>query len=172
MGGATAFADTRTAYDDLSDDLKAELVSQDYIAFHSMHHSRKLASPEYFADLDPLQYPMGKHRLVQRHEASGRMNLYVAAHVHHLEGPDGQQPPAKLFEDLYKHACDDKYIVQIEWQNAGDMIIWDNTCVMHRALGGEFRTKYRRDMRRVTVHDGSSTAWGLNEKTDKRAGMP
>jgi alpha-ketoglutarate-dependent 2,4-dichlorophenoxyacetate dioxygenase len=29
-----------------------------------------------------------------------------------------------------------------------------------------------RDMRRATVHDSSPTAWGLNEQTDFRAGMP
>ena len=49
--------------------------------------------------------------------------------------------------------------------------IQDNTCVMHRACGGSFAGKYVRDMRRATVHDSSSTAWGLNEKTDARAGM-
>lgn len=33
---------------------------------------------------------------------------------------------------------------------------------MHRACGGEFEGKYIRDMRRATVFDASSTAWGLN----------
>ncbi len=32
--------------------------------------------------------------------------------------------------------------------------------------------KFKRDMRRCTVHDGSSCAWGLNEKTTKRMGLP
>jgi alpha-ketoglutarate-dependent 2,4-dichlorophenoxyacetate dioxygenase len=54
----------------------------------------------------------------------------------------------------------------------GDLVIWDNTCVMHRAVGGLFEGKYKRDMRRATVHDGSSQAWGLNEHTDQRQGLP
>jgi hypothetical protein len=58
----------------------------------------------------------------------------------------------------------------IEWQNNSDLIMWDNTCVMHRATGGSFEGKYKRDMRRATVHDGSSYAWGLNEQSNDRMG--
>lgn len=43
---------------------------------------------------------------------------------------------------------------------------------MHKACRGSFEGKFVRDMRRATVHDSSSTAWGLNEQTDFRAGMP
>lgn len=37
---------------------------------------------------------------------------------------------------------------------------------MHRACGGDFEGKYIRDMRRATLLDSSSTAWGLNSKDD------
>lgn len=171
MGGHTAFADTRTAFEDLSPEMREMLVERDFVAAHSMWHSRKLASPEYFADINPEDYSFGRHRLVQMHEASGRMNLYIAAHVHHLEGLEPAESE-KLIKLLYEHAMQDKYVVEIEWKGVGDLVIWDNTCTMHRAVGGDFLRKYRRDMRRVTVHDGSSSAWGLNEKTDKRVGMP
>jgi alpha-ketoglutarate-dependent 2,4-dichlorophenoxyacetate dioxygenase len=171
MGGHTAFADTRTAFDDLEPGLKEQLLANDFVAAHSMHHSRKLASPEFFADVEPLNFPMGRHKLVQRHEKSGRMNLYIAAHVHHIEGL-GEEEGSELFQRLYKHALKEKYVVEIEWESPGDLVIWDNTCTMHRAVGGDFVKLYRRDMRRVTVHDGSEQAWGLNEKTDARVGMP
>ncbi|KAJ5087484.1 hypothetical protein N7456_011100 [Penicillium angulare] len=171
MGGHTAFADTRTAFETLSPELKEELLAKDYIACHSMFHSRKLAAPEAFAHLNPLDYGMGRHKLVQRHEASDRMNLYIAAHVHHIEGlsPEKSQ---ELFDKLYNYAKRDENTVEIEWQSVGDLVIWDNTCTMHRAVGGPFLRKYKRDMRRTTVHDSSSTAWGLNEHTDVRQGLP
>lgn len=171
MGGHTAFADTRTAFDDLSPELKEQLLSNDYVACHSMHHSRKLAAPEAFASVNPLDYPMGRHKLVQLHEPSNRMNLYIAAHVHHIEGvsPGKSQ---ELVDKLYKHAIQDSNTVEIEWKTPGDLVIWDNTCTMHRAVGGPFLRKYKRDMRRTTVHDSSSTAWGLNEHTDVRQGLP
>ena len=47
----------------------------------------------------------------------------------------------------------------------------DNTAVMHRAAGGSYEGKFARDLRRTTVHDGSSTAWGQNEKADTRPGF-
>lgn len=171
MGGHTAFADTRTAFDDLSPELKEELLDNDYVACHSMHHSRKLAAPEAFAAVNPLDYPMGRHKLVQCHEPSGRMNLYIAAHVHHIEGL-APEKSAALFDHLFKHATREANTVEIEWQKPGDLVLWDNTCTMHRAVGGPFLRKYKRDMRRTTVHDSSSTAWGLNEHTDVRQGLP
>lgn len=170
-GGNTEFCDTRSAWADLDDKTKAELVEKDYIACHSILHSKKLAAPEHFANVNPADHPMGRHRLVQMHERSKRMNLYLAMHIHHIEGLDSQQSD-ELFSNLFRHATQDKYRVMVEWHNVGDMIIWDNTCTMHRAVGGEFSYKYRRDMRRATVHDDSSQAWGLNEHTDIRQGLP
>ena len=163
MGGHTAFADTRTAFEELSGDMK--------VSAHSMWHSRKLAAPGYFANVKPEDYTFGRHRLVQLHEPSERMNLYIAAHVHHLEGMDRLESDA-LIKRLYEHAMQEEFVLEIEWKGVGDLVIWDYTCTMHRAVGGDFLRMFRRDMRRVTVHDGSSTAWGLNEKTDRRQGMP
>ena len=170
MGGHAEFADTRTAFEERPADLKETLLSQDYVACHSMHHSRKVAVPEAFKDLNPLDYPMGRHKLVQCHEASGRMNLYIAAHVHHIEGLEPEKSQ-ELFDKLFQHAIRESNIVEIEWKQPGDLVIWDNTCTMHRAVGGPFLQTYRRDLIRTTVHDSSSQAWGLNERTNVRVGM-
>ena len=155
----------------MPESLKQELREKNYVAAHSMHHSRKLADPEYFADLNPLDFPMGRHYLSQVHEASGRENLYIAAHIHHIEGLS-QEDSQALRDRLFTHATQDKYITEIQWEQPGDLVVWDNTCVMHRAVGGPFVTQYKRDMRRATVHDSSSQAWGLNEHTSERVGFP
>jgi len=170
-GGDTQFADSRTAFDELPADLKDELLREDYVAAHSLYHSRKQGSPEFFKDLDPTQYKMHLHRLVQQHEPSGRMNLYVAAHAHHIEGVSPEKSK-ELLDTLIKHATQPKNTVSVSWENVGDLIVWDNTCVMHRAAGGSYEGKYRRDLRRTTVHDGSNAAWGLNERVDSRTGFP
>lgn len=112
-GGATEYADTRAAFDDLPEDLKTELLENSYVACHSLYHSRKTAAPEALPDVDPEKFFMSRHRLVQRHEASGRMNLYIAAHVHHIEGLSAAKS-RELVERLYKHACQSKYVVAIE----------------------------------------------------------
>ncbi|KAK0761948.1 hypothetical protein N5P37_004748 [Trichoderma harzianum] len=170
-GGKTAFADTRTAFDELDDDLKQDLLANDYVGAHSILHSRKLAAPEFFADVDPSQHPMGRHRIVQRHERSGRMNLYIAAHIHHIENLS-EEASKTLFDKVFTHATQPKYVIEVEWKHPGDLVIWDNTCTMHRVITGPFSTKYKRDMRRATVHDSSSNAWGLNEHSDVRQGLP
>lgn len=170
-GGNTLYADTRTAWDELDAALKAQLLENNYVAAHSLWHSRKRAAPDFFSHIVPEDHPFSRHRLVQRHEPSGRTNLYIAAHIHHIEGlPDAES--RHLFEKLYAHAQQPKYLLEVQWENPGDLIAWDNTCVMHRAGSGTFEGKYRRDMRRTTVHDGSSMAWGLNEKSDVRQGLP
>jgi alpha-ketoglutarate-dependent 2,4-dichlorophenoxyacetate dioxygenase len=170
-GGNTLYADTRTAWDELDPALKAELVDKSYIASHSLWHSRKVAAPDFFSHIVPENYPFSRHRLIQRHEPSGRMNLYIASHVHHIEGLPEAESKA-LFDKLYQHAQQPRYVLEVQWQDPGDLIVWDNTCVMHRAGSGSFEGKYRRDMRRTTVHDGSSQAWGLNEHSDVRQGLP
>lgn len=180
-GGNTDFADTRTAFDDLPADLRQHLEEHDYIAAHSLMHSRKKAAgpaSEWLKDTDPEKFPFGRHKILQVHETSGRGNLYVANHMHHLEypGPDRKRVPeaegTELIEKLLAHCSQDKYVLSVEWQNEGDLVVWDNTCVMHKAGGGTFMEKYARDMRRCTVHDGSGQAWGLNEKTTERMGLP
>ncbi|PYH91077.1 Clavaminate synthase-like protein, partial [Aspergillus ellipticus CBS 707.79] len=154
-GGNTAFADTRTAYDALPPSLKTQLFENDYIAAHSIMHSRKLAAPEHFAHVDPWDYPMGRHRIVQRHEPSGRMNLYVAAHVHHLEGL-GAADSKEVFGRVWAHVTQERFVVEVCWENVGDCVVWDNTATMHRAVTveGGFEGRFRRDLRRATVHDG------------------
>lgn len=169
-GGATDFADTRAAWDALPPATRADLQRHDYVAAHSLMHSRKVASPEFLRDVDPEQHPMGRHRLAQLHEASGRWNLYVAAHVHHVEGLEKEESD-QLVERLLGHATQPEFVVRVEWESDGDLIMWDNTCVMHRATGGSYQGKYVRDMRRCTVHDTSSQAWGLNDRSETQQGF-
>lgn len=112
------------------------------------------------------------------------MNIYIASHAHHIESVSAKY----LTETLYKHALQPKYVVSIPWGNDGDILLSDNTCVVHRSTEGSFEGKYKRgkcgldlwqrhnlltvilDMRRATVHDDSFQAWGLNDRTAERMG--
>ncbi|KAH7386933.1 hypothetical protein DE146DRAFT_680775 [Phaeosphaeria sp. MPI-PUGE-AT-0046c] len=156
MGGETEFADSRTAWDELDEGLKKELLDRDLVGAHTLLHSRKLGSPEFFADLVPESEPMMRHKIVQTHEPSG----------HCKPLPEGESEA--LFKKLLDHVTQSKYVMSINWLNVGDLVAWDNTGVMHRATGGAFEGKYVRDVRRTTVHDDSSTAWGLNTGQEAR----
>jgi alpha-ketoglutarate-dependent 2,4-dichlorophenoxyacetate dioxygenase len=186
-GGATEFADTRSAWDALPASTQKDLREKDYVLGHSLWYSRKKAAPdsEFLRDIDPKSHFVSRHKLVQTHEPSGRTNLYIAAHAMQCEAPTTAPavpgPPGPLLPEAQGRAVIDgiwnwcrrpEFILKVDWENEGDLLVWDNTCVMHRAGEGTFHGKFARDMRRATVHDSSRWAWGLNVKTDVRVGMP
>lgn len=115
MGGETGFANVRTAFDELPSALKDEPRGKDYIAAHSLWHSHKRAAAATFTDINPDDYPMGRHRLVQRHEASGRETLYIAANIHHIEGSKPDESQA-LFDQLFQHATQFRYVLRVSWE--------------------------------------------------------
>lgn len=129
-GGDTVFTDTRTAFeevDDIEPGLKQRLLARDYVGAHSWQHLQKTSNPQLYKELDPLDHPMAKHKVVQLHEPSGRMALYIGSYMHHIEGaPEEEQKLALLQENLMQHALQEKYQTRVKWENPGDMILWDN----------------------------------------------
>lgn len=92
----------------------------------------------------PTSHPFGKHKLVQIHEPSGRtvsftimtslnwqesQNLYIANHAYKVESLPLEQGQAEI-KALLDHCCSPNYVCSVEWKNDGDLVIWDNTCVM------------------------------------------
>lgn len=163
MGGHTEYADARQAYADLPEETKSKI--KDLVAVHSFVHNRKTANPDspLFKDINVLDQPLARHKLVPIHEPSGRDMLYVTSYAHHIEGMDLEEGK-KLIQELRAHAAQKKYVFEHHWQNEGDIAIWDNTAVLHRATSGLYEGKHRRDMRRTCVMDSSSEAYGLNDR--------
>jgi alpha-ketoglutarate-dependent 2,4-dichlorophenoxyacetate dioxygenase len=148
-GGETSFADTRSAYEDLPQDMKDFL--EDKIGVNSLWWSRKLAGAE-IADEEIEERPKARHPLVHVHKGSGRKALFIAAHTMGIEGMPREEG-RQLIRDLIAHCTQPQYVFSVEW-HAGDMVIWDNLCSMHR--GGDYEYgKYKRDMRRTTVREGT-----------------
>ncbi len=168
----TDFADSRTACEALPDELRqrlADLSSSssssssnglDPVGAHCIAQSRKLGDPAFYRDLDPAAQPHARHLLVQRHEPSGRLNLYAGAHLHHVEGLPRDASDA-LVAQINAHVASAPFVTSVAWHAPGDLVMWDNRAVLHRSGAGA-TLAHRRDMRRTTVHDDSPTAWGLN----------
>jgi len=57
------------------------------------------------------------------------MNLYIGTHIHHIEGLK-QQDSDELLGKLMNHASMERYAWSLEWENEGDLVVWDNTCVV------------------------------------------
>ncbi|WP_336981096.1 TauD/TfdA family dioxygenase [Altererythrobacter fulvus] len=148
-GGETWFADTRTAYDDLPQDMKEFLA--DKVGVNSLWWSRKQAGAD-IAEEEIDARPKARHPLVHTHKGSGRKALFIAAHTMDIEGMDPEEGRS-LIKQLIEHCTQPQYIFSVKW-NAGDLVIWDNLCTMHR--GGEFDYEHeKRDMRRTTVREGT-----------------
>jgi alpha-ketoglutarate-dependent 2,4-dichlorophenoxyacetate dioxygenase len=68
----------------------------------------------------------------------------------------------KVIKELLEHIQKPKDKFVHHWENPGDMAMWDNTAVLHRATHGIYGNKYRRDLRRVSVFNTGSAAYGEN----------
>ena len=148
-GGETSFADTRSAYEDLPQEMKDFL--EDKVGVNSLWWSRKLAGAEIAED-EIEERPTARHPLIHVHKGSGRKALFIAVHTMDIEGMPKEQGRA-LIKQLIEHCTQPQYVFNVKW-HVGDMVIWDNLCSMHR--GGEYEyDKYKRDMRRTTVREGT-----------------
>lgn len=85
---------------------------------------------------------------MQWHLPSDRLNLYLPSHVRTIEGLAPEDSQAKL-AFLRAHVTQDRYKLSIPWLQAGDLVMWDNTCTLHRAT--DLKRPCRRDMRRCGV---------------------
>ncbi|UUX95184.1 TauD/TfdA family dioxygenase [Aquabacterium sp. J223] len=146
-GGATWFADTRSAYDDLPQETKDRLDGLE--VEHSLWWSRKQGGAAITREqIDERQ--KARHPLVHVHAGSGRKALYLGAHAYQVVGMDWEESRA-LIDQLNTWTTQPAYTFSILYQ-PGDMVIWDNLCTYHR--GGEFDyLNERRDMRRTTARE-------------------
>jgi alpha-ketoglutarate-dependent 2,4-dichlorophenoxyacetate dioxygenase len=146
--GDTEFADERAAYDALPQAMKDRI--EDLVASHSIWHSRMLSGfPEPTAE-ELASRPPAEHKIAQIHPSSGRKTLYLASHASHIVGMPVAEGRA-LIKELTDFATQQSFVYRHRWTR-GDVVIWDNRCVMHRATPFE-DMNYPRDMRRTTCRE-------------------
>ncbi len=151
-GGETEFADMRAAWDALPQKLKDECF--DLVCEHSLIFSRSQMGFEAFSEEERIRCTPVPQRLVRRHAGSGRLSLYLSAHIGEILG--WQRPEAlALIRELTEFATQPQFVYSHHWA-VGDLVMWDNRCTMHR--GRRYDDKvFPRDMRRVTVMDSAPT---------------
>jgi alpha-ketoglutarate-dependent taurine dioxygenase len=144
-GGETEFASSYEAYEHLDDDQKARIDGVRVV--HTIEASQRLfnktPSPE---EVERWRMrPAKEHPLVWRHR-SGRRSLVLGATTDHVVGMDPDEGRA-LLDDLLDRATTPDRVYRHEWQ-VGDLVIWDNRGVLHRAL--PYDPSSPRDMHRTT----------------------
>lgn len=151
-GGETEYVDTRVAWDHLPDDLKA--IVRDLVAEHSLIFSRAQLGFDAFSPTEIERCKPVPQRLVRRHAESGRLALYLSAHIGRIQGWEAPEAMA-LIRELTEFATQRQFVYTHRW-TVHDLVIWDNRCTMHRGLRYDDK-RYPRDLRRVTLEDVGPT---------------
>lgn len=155
-GGETEWADMRAAYDELTSEMQNWL--SDKTAVHSYAYSQGLVGGtelvKDFKELPPVEHPM-----IRTHPITGRKSLYIGRHISHIKGEDVEKSRA-LVQRLISEACQPPRTYMHTWK-AGDVVIWDNRCVLHR--GHPWPHEQLRHMIRTTIAgDAPNNEWQLD----------
>ena len=142
--GDTAFANAAAAWDALPDEMHAEILGlRGVFDFRG----RKRSSP--VSKEDAAKYPPVEHPIVRRHPRTGRKSLYVARDDCTGIVGRGEREGLALIEALADHIVKPEFVYQHEWR-VGDVVVWDNCKVQHRAVL-DYELPHRRLMWRTTV---------------------
>ena len=145
-GGETEFCDERAAWDALEPEMKEKIDG--LVAWHSLMESRRRTGFIEFTEGEREAFPSVPQPIVRTHPATGRKNLFLGAHASHVENL-GREDGAKLLDDLVEFATQERFVRSHIW-SVGDLIMWDNRCVLHRGRPFNANTE-RRVMRRTTI---------------------
>ena len=80
-----------------------------------------------------------------------RDRLFIGAHASHIEGWPVEEGRT-LLDDLLTRATCPEAVYAYRWA-VGDVVVWDNRTMLHRATPFD-AARHRRLMQRTTVSDG------------------
>lgn len=140
--GDTVFLDVIRAYAKMPLELRQQL--QDRVAQHDVRTSQNQTSK-----MNAL------HPVVRPHPVSRKRAIYVSpGYTSHIVGDDD----GTLLQEIFKHCEQEEFQMRFSYQ-PGDLVIWDNSAVWHKATTLELPEGSRRVMMRVSVLGGSETNW-------------
>jgi len=146
VGGDTLFGDMYAAYDALPEDVKMRIDG--LIGVHSLEFSRRNGEKPASAD-EINRAPPVAHPLVQAHPITGRKALYCGHHAWKVEGWEEAESRV-LLDMLYDHSIRPEFTYRHKWA-AGDVVVWDNRCILHAATTFDTAAERRVMMRTVTM---------------------
>ena len=151
-GGETEFASMRVGYARLHAAMQRFLEGK--VAIHSFVYSRGLVSNGLLPSDHAAQVPPVPQALVRANPRNGRKAFFVGSHACEILGMPTDEARA-LLRELLDLATERDRVYTHRWR-PGDMVMWDNRCVLHR--GRPWNEQYRRIMHRTTVAGEGPTA--------------
>jgi alpha-ketoglutarate-dependent taurine dioxygenase len=145
-GGGTEFASTYAGYENLPEQDRKRY--DELRVVHSFEAAQRLVKPE------PAEKDVASWRRVPTHEMSlvwkrrdGRRSLVIGATADHIVGMDPAESRV-LLDELLDWCTQERFRYAHDWQ-VGDLVMWDNTGMLHRAL--PYDASSERTLHRTTI---------------------
>ena len=148
VGGDTLFANMTLAYNTLSDGMKkliADLHGIQLAGTRKINHAP--TGLERLEEQKKLNPPIAQP-VVRVHPETGKKALYLGDKVKRFDGMT-EEESLPIIKYLNAHATRSAFLYRHQWRK-NDIVVWDNRCTMHQALG-DFAESQRRHMERTTV---------------------
>ena len=145
-GGNTELLSMRAAWNALPPVIQATV--EPLVAEHALAYSRDRVQKGILSAKALSELPPVKQRLFRDNPINGRRALYIGAHAGRIV--DWPEPIGKaiLYELAYR-AEQPEFMLSHAWRE-GDVIVWDNRAVLHRATYYD-AVKHKRLMQRTTI---------------------
>ncbi len=131
VGGGTAYANTYAAYDNMP-----ERQRKRYEGLRVVH---SFEATQRGVITQPTEQQLASWRAMPTHDSwlvwkrrDGRCSLVISASADHIVGMEADESRA-LLDELLVWATQERFCYEHDWQ-VGDVIVWDNTGMLHRAL--------------------------------------
>ena len=146
-GGETHFCDMYGAYERLSPEWKTRIANMR--AVHNLDFSRtRRHGEDPMTEAQRREVPPVDHPIVRTHPDTGRKCLFLGDHAEYIVGM-AYDEGRTLIDELNALAVHPDLTYEHRW-TPGELIVWDNRCVMHRATEYDPAVQ-RRVVRRCTV---------------------
>lgn len=146
-GGDTGFCNMYRALDTLPAELR-RLIDGRACRHDASRNSAGELRRGFVDAPDPSQTVGADHPIVRTHPETGRQALFLGRRRNaYIPGLPLAESEA-LLDALWAHATRDEFTWYQQWR-AGDLILWDNRCVMHRR--DAFDPAARRVMHRTQI---------------------
>jgi taurine dioxygenase len=148
QGGDTQFANMAAAYSALPTAMQARIAGLMAIhVYQSSHSARKLME---LSGTNKERVPNAVlHPIVRVHPENGRKSIYInPIRIEGIVGLDHKEA-LPLLDELLDHATQEKFEYRHQWR-PGDLVLWDNRCLLHKA-NGDYDMEQTRYLYRVML---------------------
>jgi taurine dioxygenase len=148
QGGDTQFANMAAAYDALIERMRRRLDGLTAIhVYQNSHSARKLMDlPSTAKERVPNA---ALHPVVRTHPENGRKSIYInPIRIEGIVGLDHKEA-LPLLDELLDHATAPRFQYRHKWE-PGDLVMWDNRCLLHKA-NGDYDMRETRYLYRVML---------------------